>query len=146
MRKMVILSVFLYTQSVLAFDDECISALRVKDASGYLDKVIRLDGSKEWVYFHDNKSWVLRSPTNCKMPITNYEKIVCAEPSLVKLDIIAYATTLQNTINASGSLLSRKDLINSNFNQKWVNRSVSDVESVCLKLVNTDQVNMKLKY
>ncbi|MDQ8952436.1 hypothetical protein RFH42_05595 [Acinetobacter rudis] len=146
MRKMVILSVFLYTHGVQAFDDECISTLRVNDAGGSLDKIIRLDSSKEWIYFHDDKGWTLRSPTNCKKPITNYEKIVCAEPSLVKLDVIAYATTLQNTINASGSLLSKKDLLGSNFNQKWVNRSVSDEESVCLKLVNIDQVNMKLKY
>lgn len=143
---MIILLVLLYTQSVQAFDDDCISELKKKDADGYLDKVLQIDSSSEWRYFYDDPEWIVTTPTNCKQPKTTYEKIVCAEPSLVKLDIIAYATTLQNTINASGSLLSKKDLLGSGFNQKWINRSASDEESVCLKLVNTDQVNMKLKY
>lgn len=147
MKKILILSMLVgLSGTAFAFDNECLSLLKEVDKNSILDKTIAKDSSKDWDYFYDDSAWKLKSPTNCKMPKTNYEKITCSDSSLIKLDKIAYATTLQNTINATGELLSRKTFKELKFDNQWINRKVADKESICLKLINVDQVKLKLKY
>lgn len=145
MKKILILGLLLSGHS-FAFDNECLSLLKEADKNLILDKTIVKDSSKDWDYFYDDSAWKLKSPTNCKTPNTSYEKITCSDSSLRKLDTIAYATTLQNTINATGELLSQKSLKELKFDNQWINRKVADKESICLKLINIDQVKLKLKY
>lgn len=145
--KKYLLLLFLFMPSLsFAFDDECIATLRQSDADGQLDRIISNDRSGDWVYFHDDKKWRPKSPVNCKSQQGDYERVVCADPSLKKLDLIAYTSALQNIINASGELLSKNKVLGSGFNQKWVGRPVADGESACLKLASTDQVKLKLNY
>lgn len=145
MKKILILFLLLSAHT-FAFDNECLPLLKEADKNLILDKTIVKDSSKDWDYFYDDSDWKLKSPTNCKMPKTNYEKITCSDSSLIKLDSIAYATTLQNTINATGELLSKKEFKEQKFDNQWINRKVADKESICLKLINIDQVKLKLKY
>lgn len=127
-----------------AFDNGCTYLLKNDDDRGVLNKALSKDIADAPMFFINPHDKTVQSPTNCQAPKTNYEKIVCSDSSLIKLDKIAHMTYIQNYINATGETLSPNEMYESGYNNKWINRVVADKESVCLKLMYMDGVDTKL--
>ncbi|OTG85814.1 hypothetical protein B9T31_09465 [Acinetobacter sp. ANC 4558] len=138
--------VFTCTFSNAFNDEECVFLLKDADKNGVLNKALKKDKADAKLYWLDPSDERIKTPVSCKNPISNYEKIVCSDDSLKKLDQIAYTTYIYNAINANGERLDLNDLSESDLNKDWVNRLVADKESVCLKLKYMDQVDRKLRY